>query len=632
MDGAAPAKALASASMEASAMTDASQASAASAPSDLAPGDNIYVVGHGPAVLVAIGAKSRGKKKYFVRYPNGTEYHVASDDILARERPSAPAAPSRAAMCMRSPLPQGPPTPLQGPRRLEYFGRAFDDEERNASTPSAVFSLVATMVGGGVLSLPYAMSQCGLLLGTVLLVASAAASTWTLDMLVDCARATGRGTFELIGHAAFGRQGRTATILLVCTLCWLAIVAYVVLLGDLLVPLLLLVGFDIAHETLRRLTLTGAILLLTPLCCLRSIHALRFLCFTSVASVVMVGGIIAARAADSLGHDHTVVVVLPSQEITSTTVEAHYNLWPRDWAGALYVFPMFGVSFLCHFNALPTHEELRSPTRPRMRRVLGLTMILTSLLYLFIGSAGYLYAGSSTCGNVMLNFELHDPLAILARTAFGAVLMLNVPLVCQPCRNALFRLLSCCGGPRENSPQGSPVSSSRSLPAPSASPSPEARVHVYYREETEGSLLGARARARVDAVDTFLPKDETVQSSAADATTAQRYLLTVVVLGAALLTACTLRSVLVVWSILGSTVCLLVAFILPAAFWHRIMGPVVSAAERRGAMVLVAVSVVLAAVCTVQTFGRLDIPPCPMATLEPRHDRPIHPAFNTTVT
>ena len=34
----------------------------------------------------------------------------------------------------------------------------------------------------------------------------------------------------------------------------------------------------------------------------------------------------------------------------------------------------------------------------------------------------------------MLNFELHDPLAILARTAFGAVLMLNVPLVCQPCR------------------------------------------------------------------------------------------------------------------------------------------------------------------------------------------------------
>ena len=133
-------------------------------------------------------------------------------------------------------------------------------------------------------------------------------------------------------------------------------------------------------------------------------------------------------------------MVLPSQEITSTTVEAHYNLWPRDWAGALYVFPMyaqalskdfekakrakshlgklavfrsalkyssiiqrpdrqrehgaaalprFGVSFLCHFNALPTHEELRSPTRPRMRRVLGLTMILTSLLYLFIGSAGY---------------------------------------------------------------------------------------------------------------------------------------------------------------------------------------------------------------------------------------------------
>ena len=56
----------------------------------------------------------------------------------------------------------------------------------------------------------------------------------------------------------------------------------------------------------------------------------------------------------------------------------HYHLWPEDWAKALYAFPTFGVSFLCHFNALPTHQELARPTRHRMRRVILVTLTLTS--------------------------------------------------------------------------------------------------------------------------------------------------------------------------------------------------------------------------------------------------------------
>ena len=98
-----------------------------------------------------------------------------------------------------SPVSSGPtrspresPVLGSGPQRLEYLGRAFNDAGRNINSPSAIFSLVSTMVGGGVLSLPYAMSNCGFVLGTFALLVSAAASAWTLDMLVDCARRTGR--------------------------------------------------------------------------------------------------------------------------------------------------------------------------------------------------------------------------------------------------------------------------------------------------------------------------------------------------------------------------------------------------------------------------------------------------------
>ena len=62
--------------------------------------------------------------------------------------------------------------------------------------------------------MPYALANSGLLVGSCALLGSAVASTWTLDMLVDCARGTGRDTFELVGHAAFGDLGRKATVLL----------------------------------------------------------------------------------------------------------------------------------------------------------------------------------------------------------------------------------------------------------------------------------------------------------------------------------------------------------------------------------------------------------------------------------
>lgn len=94
------------------------------------------------------------------------------------------------------------------------------------------------MVGGGVLSLPFAMSQpgtrtrvaLGLWRGVAWCWALAAScclpwvawgplvlpcpggEAWTLSMLVDCARATGRDSFELVGHAAYGEVSRKVTI------------------------------------------------------------------------------------------------------------------------------------------------------------------------------------------------------------------------------------------------------------------------------------------------------------------------------------------------------------------------------------------------------------------------------------
>jgi len=405
------------------------------------------------------------------------------------------------------------------------------------------------------------------------------------------------------------------------------------------------------------------------------LSALRFLCFASVGSVVFVGIVIQTRAWESFGGLHDISIMLPSRDTISIKVGSHYDWWPRDWAQALYVFPMFGVSFMCHFNALPTHQELQRPTRWRMRRVLVLTVSLTSVLYLWIGISGYVFAEVGTCGNILLNFPRGDPMVVFARAALGCVIMLNFPLICQPCRGALYRILVGLGlpgltlpapadpGPRtpiepefelngidENddfigdgslhvapavtrtrnpsidswgggsagllSPgRGSPPSSPPLRPCspPSSSPvisrqSSAARVHVYVRDHMDSS----RGRhMEVQAIDSFCPKDETVQQSALEPTKFERYVLTAVILGCSFLLACFLQSVLVVWSILGSSVCFIIGFILPAVFWRRIIGPQTSAFYRRASELLALVSVLLAICCTLQSATKMDMPPCP---------------------
>eukprot|EP00913_Durusdinium_trenchii_P027657 g25938.t1 len=87
-----------------------------------------------------------------------------------------------------------------------------------------------------------------------------------------------------------------------------------------------------------------------------------------------------------------------------------------------------------------------------MRRVILVTLTLTSMIYLFVSICGYVYTGCYTCGNVLLNFSQDDSLITVARTALSLVLMLNFPLICQPCRNALFRLLAGTGCVRSCAP------------------------------------------------------------------------------------------------------------------------------------------------------------------------------------
>lgn len=62
---------------------------------------------------------------------------------------------------------------------------------RRASFISAIFNLIATIVGGGVLSMPLAFAKTGIVLGTILMICAGIITDLSLYLLVCCARKTG---------------------------------------------------------------------------------------------------------------------------------------------------------------------------------------------------------------------------------------------------------------------------------------------------------------------------------------------------------------------------------------------------------------------------------------------------------
>jgi len=96
-------------------------------------------------------------------------------------------------------------------RTTELFSPPYNSPSRTGSISSAVFNLTTTMVGGGVLSLPYAFDQAGIIVAFVFLLLIGICADFTVYSLVSCSRRSGEASFEGVAKYALGPVGYRGT-------------------------------------------------------------------------------------------------------------------------------------------------------------------------------------------------------------------------------------------------------------------------------------------------------------------------------------------------------------------------------------------------------------------------------------
>eukprot|EP00644_Phytophthora_capsici_P010537 jgi/Phyca11/116291/e_gw1.30.566.1 len=427
----------------------------------------------------------------------------------------------------------------------EFFSPGPHATTRTATAPSAVFNLVSTIIGGGILSLPFAFDKCGLVVALIFMVIAASASTFSLYVIVSCSRRGRAASYEEVVRKALGARAGRITVMLLVLLTFLTLVAYVILTKDLVGSLgaRFLYNRPISEAEQNVLTVV-CVLLVSPALLARSMDALRFTSIFSLVSVLVLAIAITVRAVDATFSHHDVVNAEAESPIP-------IKLVPDSWADAAYAFPIISVSFLCHFNVLPVYRELHKPTRHRLKKIVASTMFSTWLFYILVGIMGYLFAFrqiGGVQGDILNNFSDSDPLVNLGRLGLLVTIQLSLPLIIQPCRTNLLRL-------------------AKIIPS---------------------STNGSRGRFKSSVV---------------------HALLTVGIMASVITIALLSPGVAVVWNLMGSTVGLLISYVLPCVSYVCIRREKPNTDCRKlTSWIILVISSIVCTVCTVQAFASVFSP------------------------
>jgi amino acid permease len=320
------------------------------------------------------------------------------------------------------------------------------DQVRRGTISSARFNILSTMVGGGCLSLPLAFQQSGnSLLGPLMLIVVAFISDFCFRLLVASANRLdpphqyrpGKHSFESITSAAFGPKAYVMSMTLVTAMCFFGAVGYSVLLRDMVEPINDLIQLHIPSEWLHKnLTLFTVMVAVTPLCTLQTLTALKSCGAASMMSILILGSCIVFR----------------SIQCNMDAPEPFYKyltFFPENPRELLDAVPLYISCFVCHYNILPVHNELREPTSKRVSWWLRSTTWFAGILYLIMGFAGSAYghctATGRVQGNVLLDFDEDDPLLLVGRMCLALTITLAFPMLVIPARDIVLRsiLLPC---------------------------------------------------------------------------------------------------------------------------------------------------------------------------------------------
>lgn len=331
------------------------------------------------------------------------------DSDLVTDEEATPSENGHDEPSERSPL-------VRRPRPMRRRSSKVMRQQGDASTSKTFFTLLKAFVGTGIMFLPKAFNNGGILFSSLCLIFIAAISMWAFHLLLKCRTAVG-GSYGDIGEIIAGKRMRNI-ILASITLSQLGFVCTgLVFVADNWYSFLSAVTNGNNPLSTKALIALQAILMV-PLSFIRNISKLGFA--ATLADLFILIGLIYIwdydlSALASRGMDPSVILFNP--KAYTLTIGAS-------------IFTFEGIGLI-----IPIHASMRHPEK--FEWLLGLVMLIITAVFTSVGALCYATFGERTQIEVINNFPQSSKLVNAVQFMYALAVLIGNPVQLFPAMRIL---------------------------------------------------------------------------------------------------------------------------------------------------------------------------------------------------
>ncbi|KAK9461823.1 transmembrane amino acid transporter protein-domain-containing protein [Lipomyces oligophaga] len=293
----------------------------------------------------------------------------------------------------------------------------------------AFMNMANSIIGAGIIGQPYAMMECGMITGILLLIVLTFVIDWTIRLMVVNAKLSGTNSYQATVSACFGRPGYLVISLAQGLFAFGGSVAFTVIIGD-TIPFVISAVFPwfastpgLSLLTERTPVIVFVILFISfPLSLSRNIAHLAKASLLALVSMLII----------------IISVCVEGRKVARDEQGSFSSSLLTINSGVFQGIGVISFAFVCHHNSLLIYGALRKPTLDRFAKVTHWSTGVSCLACLTLALAGFITFRDKTQGNVLNNFPQDNLFINIARFCFGFNMLTTFPLEIFVCREVLL--------------------------------------------------------------------------------------------------------------------------------------------------------------------------------------------------